>query len=296
MGALLSIPVLSYLLIPSMSSYGTSLNLIFFYLTWTTLVLSHGPLKVELVGTTAVYGKDGLPQGKKKKYGSSELKVAGWAIFNLILGIAAQGLIEFVLTRVLGVKSRLKVTTKLPLPWDIIKGVGRALIIRETLQYLVHRYALHSWTPFQQHHNDWYHSIHTPYPLTAHYDHPVAYLLWHFLPTFLPAAAFRCHLLTYMLYLSIVSLEETFAHSGYKPMPTSFFIGGIARRVDLHLLHGGHGNYAPLGIMDWLFGTSIGDELEDDIPEQSNGESIAEKLVEKKPRRSHRRKTRENVH
>ncbi|EFE30273.1 uncharacterized protein ARB_02810 [Trichophyton benhamiae CBS 112371] len=46
--------------------------------------------------------------------------------------------------------------------------------------------------------------------------------------------------------------------------------------------------------MDWLFGTSIGDELEDDIPEQSNGESIAEKFVEKKPRRSHRRKTREN--
>ncbi|EFE43350.1 hypothetical protein TRV_01910 [Trichophyton verrucosum HKI 0517] len=168
MGALLSIPVLSYLLIPSMSSYGTSLNLIFFYLTWTTLVLSHGPLKVELVGTTAVrlifyfipsvlfflfdilipsasvvlkvYGKDGLPQGKKKKYGSSELKVAGWAIFNLILGIAAQGLIEFVLTRVLGVKSRLKVTTKLPLPWDIIKGVGRALIIREVcLQAAFHR-------------------------------------------------------------------------------------------------------------------------------------------------------------
>lgn len=79
-------------------------------------------------------------------------------------------------------------------------------------------------------------------------------------------------------------------------MPTSFFIGGIARRVDQHLLLGGHGNYAPLGIMDWLFGTSIGDELEDDMPEQSNGESIAEKLAEKKPRRSHRRKTRENVH
>ncbi|EFR01527.1 sterol desaturase [Nannizzia gypsea CBS 118893] len=324
MGALLSIPVLSYLLIPSMSSYGTSLNLIFFYLTWTTLVLSHGPLKVELVGTTAVrlifyfipsvlfflfdilipsasvvlkvYGKDGLPQGKKKKYGTSELKVAGWAIFNLILSIAAQGLIEFVLTRVLGLKSRLKVTTKLPLPWDIIKGVGRALILREILQYFVHRHVLHSWTPFQRHHNDWYHSIHTPYPLTAHYDHPVVYILWRFLPVFLPAAAFRCHLLTYMLYLSIVSLEETFAHSGYKPMPTSFFIGGIARRIDQHLLHGGHGNYAPLGVMDWLFGTSIGDELEDDIPEQSNRESIAEKLVEKKPRRSHRRRTRESVH
>lgn len=159
MGALLSVPVLSFLLIPSMSSYGTSLNLIFFYLTWTTLVLSHGPLKVELVGTIAVrlifylipsvlfflfdilipsasvvlkvYGKDGLPQGKKKKDGGSELKVAGWAIFNLILGIAAQGLIEFVLTRVLGMKSRLKVTTKLPLPWDIVKGVGRALMFRE---------------------------------------------------------------------------------------------------------------------------------------------------------------------
>ncbi|KAM5445492.1 hypothetical protein MaudCBS49596_007476 [Microsporum audouinii] len=325
MGAFLSIPVLSFLLIPSMSSYGTSLNLIFFYLTWTTLVLSHGPLKVELVGTTAVrlifyfipsvlfflfdilipsasvvlkvYGKDGLPQGKKKKYGSSELKVAAWSICNLLLGIAVQGLVEFFLTRVLGVKSRLRVTTKLPLPWDIVKGVGRALILREILQYIVHRYALHSWTPFQRLHNDWYHSTHTPYPLTAHYDHPVTYLLLRFLPTFLPAAAFRSHLLTYMLYLSIVSLEETFAYSGYKPMPTSFFIGGIARRVDLHLSHGGHGNYAPWGIMDWMFGTLIGDELEDE-PLESDAQRVAERLVENRPKRSHgrTRRTRETVH
>ncbi|KAK2873526.1 hypothetical protein FQN49_002284 [Arthroderma sp. PD_2] len=313
-----------------MSSYGTSLNLIFFYLTWTTLVLSHAPLKVELVGTVAVrlifyfipsvlfflfdilipsastvlkvYGKDGLPQGKKKKYGSSELMVAAWSIFNLLLGIAVQGLVEFCLTRGLGVKSALKVTTKLPLPWDIVKGIGRALILREVFQYIVHRNALHSWTPFQRHHNEWYHSIHTPYPLTAHYDHPIAYLLWRFIPTFLPVAAFRSHLLTYMLYLSIVSLEETFAYSGYKPMPTSFFIGGIARRVDLHLSHGGHGNYAPWGVMDWLFGTSIGDGMDDETSEESDGngaDRLTEKLLEKRPRRSHNgrsRRTRANIY
>ncbi|KAL8948657.1 MAG: hypothetical protein Q9183_007667, partial [Haloplaca sp. 2 TL-2023] len=52
--ALLSIPALSFLIIPTFSSYSTSLNLLFFYVTWSTLILSNSPLKVEIVGTLGI--------------------------------------------------------------------------------------------------------------------------------------------------------------------------------------------------------------------------------------------------
>ena len=81
-----------------------------------------------------------------------------------------------------------------------------------------------------------------------------------FAPSFAPAAIFRFHLLTYLLYLAIISLEETFGYAGYKPMPLSFFIGGIARRIDLHLASNGSGNYGPWGIMDWIFGSAVQDQ------------------------------------
>lgn len=168
MGALFSVPMLSFLLIPTMSSYSTSLNMLFFYLTWTTLVLSHPPLRVEIVGIAAVrliffvlpsvlfflldttipsatavikvQGEDGLPGGRKKKVGKKEIKVAAWAMFNVVLGIVAQGLIERFLTRVLGVKSALRVSTMLPLPWGIVKDLGRGFLGREVRYFSIYPY------------------------------------------------------------------------------------------------------------------------------------------------------------
>lgn len=342
MDALFSIPMFSFLLIPTVASYSTSFNLLFFYLTWTTLVWSHPPLRVEIFGILAVrllfyllpslcfflfdtllpsaavvlkeYGKDGLPQRKKKKAGKVEAKVAAWSVFNLLLSIVLQGLVEYILTKLLGRKSALRVSTQLPLPWGTVKDILWTLLAREVsseiisiliarwklnyllfkvLQYLSHRYILHSksWT-IARHHREWYHSLHTQYPLTAHYDHPLAYLFSQFIPTFLPAALFRCHLLTYMLYLVIISLEETFAYSGYKTMPISFFIGGIARRVDSHLASNGEGNFAALGIMDWIFGTTLGNDSEDEEESVDFSEAAAEvsdladRVVRRRPRRS----------
>ena len=40
MDAVVSLPALSFLLIPTMTSYSTSLNLLFFYITWSTLYVS----------------------------------------------------------------------------------------------------------------------------------------------------------------------------------------------------------------------------------------------------------------
>ena len=160
MDALFSIPVLSLFLVPALSSYTTSLNLIFFYMTWTTLVLSHAPLRVELVGTAAIrilfyalpsilfflfdiltpsaavvvkaQGESGLPGGRKRgRIRAKELKVAGWALFNLCLGIAAQAAIETLLVQGLAMRSAVKVSMKLPMPWEMVKDLVRGLLGRE---------------------------------------------------------------------------------------------------------------------------------------------------------------------
>lgn len=39
--AIVSIPALSFLVIPAFSSYGTSINLLFFYMTWAILIRSN---------------------------------------------------------------------------------------------------------------------------------------------------------------------------------------------------------------------------------------------------------------
>ncbi|OJD10470.1 hypothetical protein ACJ73_09781 [Blastomyces percursus] len=284
---LVSIPMLSYLLIPAISSYNTSLNIIFFYITWITLVLSSPPLKVEIVGTCAVrlllylvpsalfflfdllfpsaavvikaQAALGLPAVKKgKRCRKRALKVASWAVFNLFMSIFLQGLVEVVLTKVLKVKSAIRVAARLPLPWDVVKDLAFGLVGREALQYVIHRYILHSPTAYvAKCHDEWYHSLRSPYPLTAHYDHPLAYLLYRFIPAFLPAATLRFHLLTYLIFLAFISLEETFSHSGYSIMPTSFFIGSVARRADLHLLSKGCGSYGSWGVVDWICGTTV---------------------------------------
>ncbi|KXG46893.1 Fatty acid hydroxylase [Penicillium griseofulvum] len=281
MEALLSIPMLSIFLVPVLSSYSTSLNLLFFYMTWSTLVLSHSRLRVELFGTIAVrvlffalpslifflfdiltpsaaihikaYGATGLPGGKRRRrIRAKELKVAAWALFNLCLGIAMQGLLETLLVQTLGKRSALKVSMKLPMPFEF-------------LTYVLHRYALHSrWSPMlARWHRAWFHSLPAPFPLSAHYDHPITYLITKFVPTYAPAIIFRFHMLTYLLYLLLISIEETFAYSGYTVMPTNFFLGGIARRMDMHSLMGARGNFGPWGIMDWIFGTAIRDSSSD---------------------------------
>jgi hypothetical protein len=166
--ALFSIPFLSLFLVPVMSSYSTSLNLLFFYMTWTTLVLSHPPLRVELIGTAVVrllfftlpsllfflfdvlapsaavvikaQGESGLPGGKRRRnIRLKEFKVAGWAFFNVCLGVAAQAAIETLLVRGLGYRSAIRVSMKLPMPWEMVKDILRGLLGREVRNFLCER-------------------------------------------------------------------------------------------------------------------------------------------------------------
>jgi sterol desaturase/sphingolipid hydroxylase (fatty acid hydroxylase superfamily) len=295
MDVLASLPMLSFLLIPTMSSYSTSLNILFFYLTWSTLVLSHPPLQVEIVGTLAIRtlfyllpstfflffdsflpsaaqglkatGVLGLPFHKaSRKRTLRVLRMICWSLGNVLLSVLAQVAIEIMLVRVLAFRPALKVTTSLPMPWPILKDLLLGYLAREVIGYILHRYLLHEGsTQLVDYHSDWYHSISSPFPLSATYDHPVTHLIHSFLPTFLPAMIFRFHLLTYLLYLSLISIEETFAYSGYNTVPTNFILGGVARRTDNHVLCGGEGNFGSWGLVDWIMGTSVGGDLMEDV-------------------------------
>ena len=79
---------------------------------------------------------------------------------------------------------------------------------------------------------------------------------------------FRFHLLTYHLYLAIVSLEETFAYSGYNVLPSGFILGGIARRQERHLMNNGEGNFGCFGALDFALSTSLGQDVVEDVTEE----------------------------
>ena len=118
--------------------------------------------------------------------------------------------------------------------------------------------------------------------MTAHYDHPAAYLVNNFIPTYLPAALFRFHLLTYCVYLALVSMEDLFAFSGYNILPVGFILGGIARRQERHLMGGrAMGNYGRLGLVDLCMGTSLGADVIDSIRDEAGMKEVGKRAKRK---------------
>ena len=162
MDALLSLPLLSVFFLPALTSWSTSLNVLFFYLTWSTLLFSHSALKVEFIGTLIIrtifflipsfffllfdagmpslavnakeHGDTGIATSREHGGGGRRGKwwrVVLWSVFNVVLGIGLQTAIDWLCTNVLGTRSRLRVQTTLPLPWAILKDVARGIILRE---------------------------------------------------------------------------------------------------------------------------------------------------------------------
>ena len=305
--ALVSLPALSFLVIPAFSSYSTTLNFFFFYLTWAVLIKTHSPLAIEFFGTLAIrlvffifpsaafLAFDSLlPDAAKglKEHGEDALatseqhgglrgrwwKITLVSVLNVVTGVLIQTGLDVVLTQVLQSKSAIKISTSLPMPWSIVKDIGLGLLLREVLTYALHRYVLHGQrSRLSKWHNRWQHSVQAPFSFVAHYDHPLAYLVQIFLPTYLPAVVLRMHLLTYQVYLILVSVEETFAHSGYNVLPTAFILGGIARRRERHLLGDGDGNFGCFGIADFVMGTSLGDDVLDDVVDEAEEKQLGKR-------------------
>ena len=304
---LASLPALAFLVFPAFSSYSTTFNFFFFYMTWALLIRSNSPLVVELVGTFAVRALfyllpsavflafDGaLPEIARgiKEHGEHALalgeaqgglrgrwwRVTLVSVGNVTGAVLLQVAIDAILSKVLGWRTAIKVTTTPPLPWNILKDLILGLLMRELLTYVLHRYVLHGQkSSLVKQHKRWQHSIMSPYSFVAHYDHPLPYLVHVFLPMYIPAVVLRMHLLSYNMYLAVVSLEETFAYSGYNALPTAFILGGIARRQERHFLSKGSGNFGCFGLIDFIMGTSLGEDLLDDVVDEAEEKRVPQR-------------------
>ncbi|TKX19940.1 fatty acid hydroxylase-like protein 2 [Elsinoe australis] len=310
-GSVLSLPmtILSFLAIPFFGGTTTSINLLFFYLTWSALIWTHSPRAIEMYGILAIklltfllpgYGflafdyllpgasasmKAGGRRQLPAKLGQQKLlHVAGWATFNVLLGIGLQLVLEWVFAT-FGYRSCLRVTMSVPLPWTMAKELVMAFIVRGILHYIIHRFILHApsrsqFAPVAKLHRQWAHGNKFIFSLCAAYDHPACYLLVHWLPSYLPAYFWRMHVLTWLMFQTVVSLEALLIYSGYSALPSAIMLPGMARRVDKHFATGGRGNFGHWGVLDLVCRTGCAGESDimDDLQDEADKHQVKRRM------------------
>ena len=278
--------ILGYFGISSVLSstyFSTSLNLLFFYLTWGLLIMSQPPLRIELLGSFAMRfifywiptllftlfdaAVPSLSADLKTRRGPYvPAKEKAWialiSLTNQLLATGLQGLIHFSYSTLLMKKKPVfDVGTALPLPWNMISDILLILAVREVITYFPHRYVLHNpsrcKTLSRLHAVNHRYSKSPCFALKAHYAHPLDYFLLQLLPLYLPAYLRRVHLLTFFLTLAIVSLESALIYSGYDIFWG--LLGGTVRRIDRHHSPRGQNmDFGIWGIIDWVAGTAGG--------------------------------------
>lgn len=307
-GLALPLPLLSFLALPFFSSTSTTVSLGFFWLTWSAFVWSYDPLQVEVYGTTAARllffllpglmflafdlmvpslsvsmkasGEKQLPSKlRQRKVG----RVVAVATFNTLLGLFLQAAVEYVLTEVVHFRSLLRVSSFIPTPWKMAKDVLLALAARGILHYVIHRYILHAsprTSPLARWHLSWAHSLRYPFSLAAAYDHPVCYLLAHWVPVYVPGFMLRLHVLSWCVLVALSSLEQLFVYSGYDVLPSRILLAGMARRADAHYATKGAGNFGHWGVMDFVCGTGCGGESDivDDLEDEAESMNTKERI------------------
>jgi Fatty acid hydroxylase superfamily len=261
----------------------SSLNLMFFWLTWTTLIMSQPPLRVELLGSFTIRvifywipalvfmlfeaGMPGLSgdlkiRGGRPVVGKQKFWVALNGLMNQAIATGIQGVVQFIYAKLLMHKEPVfNIGTTLPFPWQIGKEILLILMLREIITYVLHRFVMHNtrrYTRLTRLHQVSHNYAKSPmFALRASYAHPLDYFLLQFLPLYLPAYLRRVHLLTFFLLLAIVSLESALIFSGYDIFWG--LLGGTVRRIDRHHCPGGESkDFGIWGILDWCCGTAGG--------------------------------------
>jgi len=165
----LTLPMAPILALPFLSSWTTSLNLLFFSLTWTTLATTYSPLQLEFFGPlflrTLLYilpslifllldtlvpslavqvkahGEHALPA--RQKGGTAKVRrVVAWSVLNVLLGVAVQAGIEWVVTDVLRWRSLLVIKGRkwglnhLPNPWTLAKHAVMGYLLRNVSTHI----------------------------------------------------------------------------------------------------------------------------------------------------------------
>ena len=297
MDVLLSIPLLSTLLTPSWS---TSINILFFYATWSTLVLTHHATTIHasallvmriflwLAPSLLFLGFDTLVPslaGGMKFAGADSLprrphRLVALSVFNMLLVTGVEAALAYGFNFATG-KPLFRTTSTLPLPWQLFKHSITLLTAREILTYYTHRFLLHARDrPYLTRlHTRWAHA-NPACSLQLYADHPLPLLVLHLVPVLLPSLIIRPHLLTYVLFTALCTAEGTFTTSGYSYVP-GFFLGGIARRTAAHYASGGKANYGAWGVLDWVHGTSMGGDVVSDAKDEADKHDLKDRSAAK---------------
>jgi hypothetical protein len=158
-----TVPLASLLAIPMLSSWSTSLNLVFLSLAWTTLAASYSPLQLELFAplaarlflyilpstifllfdiavpslSTEFKSQGNLGIATNQKGGTRKLRrVVGWSVLNVLLAVGVQASVEWLVTDVLQMRSLLQIKgskwtlNHLPHPWTMAKHAVMAFLAR----------------------------------------------------------------------------------------------------------------------------------------------------------------------
>lgn len=309
MDVLLSVPLISTLFTPSWS---TSINLLFFYATWSTLVLTNDPIHIHATALLAIRtflwlipsllflafdslvpslaasikyaGNAGLPswtRGKRGKNGPSRgVRLVALSVFNVVLltGVEAGAGYAF---RFFTGSPLFRTSTTLPLPWQMFKHIFALFTAREILTYYTHRHILHGSGPLARLHTSWAHaSGGGPSSLSLFSDHPLPLLVLNLVPILLPSAVLRPHFLTYLLFMVLVTGEGTMSHSGYSIVP-GIILGGVARRTAIHFASGGKANYGAFGLLDFAHGTSKGKDVLEDVKDEAEKHDVKQRASDK---------------
>ncbi|EGU76916.1 hypothetical protein FOPG_16429 [Fusarium oxysporum f. sp. conglutinans race 2 54008] len=304
MDVLLSLPIISYLLSPASASWSTSLNIFFFYVQWTTFVLTHTPFRVRLIGSLAtriilflipslvsLLFDTGVPSiAESIKFGGRAslaprdarllTRQLGLVLVNLLCVTLLEGASHLAFRYVVG-ENDFNPTALLPLPWQLAKHLVLMMTGREVLTYYIHRNLLHSSGAIGRLHKRFSHARSAaPYSLLVFADHPIPFLLHHFFPMYLPAIALRPHMVTYFLFLALCTVEETITTSGYSVVP-GIIMGGMTRRRAIHYASGGDCNFGAWGVLDWANDTGRGRDVLDDVRAEAEKHNVKERSADK---------------
>jgi hypothetical protein len=86
--------------------------------------------------------------------------------------------------------------------------------------------------------------------------------------------------LTYFLFLSLCTAEETLSLSGYSIVP-GIIMGGMTRRAAVHYASGGDCNYGAWGFLDWVNGTGRGRDVLEDVKAEAEKHHVKERSAKK---------------
>lgn len=236
---------------------------------WTTLVSTHNPITIDLLGTlliqllfwwlpcTIFLSLDTLlPSFSARHKLQPPAKQPSTAdILHSIRICLRNQLLVLVLhaTLLLYTSShhhhhppRIRIDPRLPSLAEFSTHFLASVLLREILFYASHR-ALHHPFLYRRFHKT-HHRFTAPVAFASQYAHPVEHIVANVLPILLPPMLLGAHVLTLWAFLAVQLLETSTVHSGYD------FFAGAARKHDRHherfdVYFGG------IGLLDWALGT-----------------------------------------